>query len=87
MPRHDPLRRDAVGVLLTGMGQDGAEGLRAMRDSGADTIAQDERTSVVFGMPREAITLGGVGDVEALSDISAAILKCAARPAPRRRTR
>ena len=79
--------RDAVGVLLTGMGQDGAKGLRAMKNSGAEAIAQDESSCVVFGMPREAIALGAVDRVAALSDIPAAILKFAARPARRRRTR
>ncbi len=79
--------RNAIGVILTGMGQDGAEGLRAMKDSGAETIAQDESTCVVFGMPGEAIALGAVDTVAALSDIPAAILKYAARPATRQRTR
>ncbi len=49
---------DAVGVLLTGMGADGAQGLLKMRQAGARTIAQDEATCVVFGMPREAIAVG-----------------------------
>jgi two-component system, chemotaxis family, protein-glutamate methylesterase/glutaminase len=48
----------AVGVLLTGMGKDGAEELKAMKDKGAITIAQDEESSVVHGMPGEAIKLG-----------------------------
>ena len=50
---------NAVGIILTGMGDDGARGLREMRDAGARTAAQDEATSVVWGMPREAVRLGG----------------------------
>ncbi len=65
---------DAVGVILTGMGDDGAEGLLAMRKAGAPVIAQDESTSVVFGMPREAIARGAVTDIRKLEDIPAAIL-------------
>lgn len=60
----------AVGVVLTGMGDDGARGLRAMRDADAFTIAQDEETSVVFGMPREAIALGSAQRVLPPSAIS-----------------
>jgi two-component system, chemotaxis family, protein-glutamate methylesterase/glutaminase len=70
----------AVGVLLTGMGADGASGMRAMRDAGAHTIAQDEETSVVFSMPREAIRAGGACDVLPLPAIAAAALAAAARP-------
>lgn len=59
----------AVGVLLTGMGADGAKGLGAMRRSGATTIAQDEKTSVVWGMPKAAIDAGAASEVLALADI------------------
>jgi two-component system chemotaxis response regulator CheB len=51
----------AVGVILTGMGRDGAQGLLTMRESGAETIGQDEATSLVYGMPRAAYECGGVG--------------------------
>jgi len=69
----------AIGVLLTGMGADGARGLLAMRRAGASTIAQSEATSVVFGMPREAISLGAAERVLPLSDIAAATLAAGAR--------
>jgi two-component system, chemotaxis family, protein-glutamate methylesterase/glutaminase len=52
--------RNAVGVIMTGMGADGADGMKLMHDQGAKTIAQDERTSVVYGMPKEAVARGGV---------------------------
>lgn len=64
---------NAVGVLLTGMGKDGAQGLLEMHQSGAWTVAQDEATCVVFGMPREAILLGAADEVMALDKISAAV--------------
>ncbi|WP_421852780.1 protein-glutamate methylesterase/protein-glutamine glutaminase [Novosphingobium sp.] len=60
----------AVGILLTGMGTDGAEGLLALARSGARTIAQDEATSTVFGMPRAAIALGAAGVVAPISTIA-----------------
>jgi two-component system chemotaxis response regulator CheB len=64
----------AVGVLLTGMGSDGAQGMLRMRQAGARTIAQDEATCVVFGMPREAIALGAAEQVLSLHSIPDAIL-------------
>jgi two-component system chemotaxis response regulator CheB len=64
----------ATGVILTGMGDDGAAGLAEMREAGAYTIAQDETTSVVFGMPKEAIARGAAADVLPLAQIPAAIL-------------
>ncbi len=61
--------RQSTGVLLTGMGSDGAEGLVALRHAGGRTIAQSEETCVVFGMPREAIRLGGAERVLGLGEI------------------
>ena len=77
-PSVDPLFRSiarvagarAIGVMLTGMGGDGAEAMLEMRNAGAHTIAQDEATCVVFGMPRQAIALGGVREVMALGDMA-----------------
>jgi len=60
---------DAVGVIMTGMGRDGAEGMKAMKEKGAWNIAQDEATSVIFGMPREAIEADAVHEVAPLSKL------------------
>jgi len=65
----------AVGVLLTGMGADGADGMAALRRAGAETLAQDEATSVIFGMPRAAILRGAVSAVLPLDRIPSAILE------------
>ncbi|TIC81418.1 chemotaxis protein CheB [Crenobacter intestini] len=62
--------RQALGVILTGMGRDGAEGLLEMREAGAYTLAQDEKSCVVFGMPREAILRGAAHEVLPLSEIA-----------------
>lgn len=67
--------RNAVGVILTGMGKDGALGLLAMKEAGAVTMAQDEASSVVFGMPREALHIGAADFEVPLHEISEAILK------------
>lgn len=66
--------RNALGVILTGMGADGAKGLLAMKESGAHTIAQDEQSCVVFGMPKEAIKLGAASAVVPLPEIAPAVL-------------
>ena len=68
---------NAIGVLLTGMGKDGARGLKEMLDAGSLTIAQDEPTSVVWGMPGEAVSLGAVQHVLPLESVTAKILSLA----------
>lgn len=65
----------AVGVLLTGMGKDGAEGLLAIKQAGGITIAQDEASSIVFGMPKQAIELDAAGYIAPLAEIGPMILK------------
>jgi len=67
--------RNAVGVIMTGMGSDGAEGLREMKDNGASTIAQNEASCVVFGMPKVAIELGAVDKIVSLDKIPEQILR------------
>ncbi len=66
--------QNAMGILLTGMGNDGAKGLLEMKETGASTIVQDEKTSVVFGMPREAIKLGAAGEVLGIEQIGPYLL-------------
>ena len=66
--------KNAVAVIMTGMGDDGARGMLEMKEAGAATIAQDEATSVVFGMPNEAIKLGAVDEILPLKAIAKAIL-------------
>lgn len=69
--------RNAIGVVMTGMGDDGARGLREMFDAGARTAAQDEASCVVFGMPKEAIKHGGVQQVVNLADMPAWLMAAA----------
>jgi two-component system chemotaxis response regulator CheB len=71
----DKAEGDAIGILLTGMGSDGAKGLLEMRRKGSITIGQDESTSVVYGMPRVAYEIGAVGKQLPLSKISAEIMR------------
>ncbi|HEY0942018.1 MAG TPA: chemotaxis response regulator protein-glutamate methylesterase [Steroidobacter sp.] len=66
---------NALGIIMTGMGDDGARGLKEMRDTGASTIAQDEASCVVFGMPKEAIRMGGVQRVQSLQDLPRCMLE------------
>jgi two-component system, chemotaxis family, protein-glutamate methylesterase/glutaminase len=65
---------NSMGVIMTGMGDDGARGMREMHDAGAFTVAQDEASSVVFGMPKEAIAHGGVDRISPLENIAREIL-------------
>ncbi|HJV28104.1 MAG TPA: chemotaxis response regulator protein-glutamate methylesterase [Aromatoleum sp.] len=74
---------NAVGAILTGMGKDGAAGLLEMRNRGAHTIAQDEASCVVFGMPREAIALNAAAEVAPLEEIAGRMLSRFARGAQR----
>lgn len=67
--------KNAVGVIMTGMGDDGAKGMREMFDAGAWTIAQDEKTCIVYGMPGEAVKNGGVNEIVPLEKIAEAVLK------------
>jgi two-component system chemotaxis response regulator CheB len=69
--------RNSIGVMLTGMGRDGAEGMKEMREAGAQTIAQDEHTSVVWGMPGAAWQLGAVQSLHALPQIAGRIVELA----------
>jgi len=69
--------KKAIGVLLTGMGRDGAAGLLAMKNTGSKTLVQNEKTCVVFGMPREAIEIGAAGMVLSLQNMAHEILLAA----------
>jgi len=67
----------AAGIILTGMGDDGAQGLLELRRQGGLTYAQDERSCVVYGMPREAVRHGAVGSSLSLPDLAAALMRLA----------
>jgi two-component system chemotaxis response regulator CheB len=67
--------QNAVAVILTGMGDDGARGMLEMKEAGGATIAQDEATSVIFGMPNEAIKRGAVDEILPLGAIAGCILR------------
>ena len=71
--------RDVLAIMLTGMGDDGARGMKQLHDGGARTIAQDEAACGVFGMPKEAIKLGAVNPVLPLGRIADAIMQSDAR--------
>jgi two-component system, chemotaxis family, protein-glutamate methylesterase/glutaminase len=66
---------NALGIIMTGMGDDGARGLKELRDVGGRTLGQDEDSCVVYGMPKEAMKLGAVEQEIGLGQIAAAILK------------
>jgi two-component system chemotaxis response regulator CheB len=66
--------KNALGIIMTGMGDDGARGLKEMHDAGAKTIAQDEESCVVYGMPKEAVKLNAVDRVMPLDEIAGAML-------------
>jgi two-component system chemotaxis response regulator CheB len=63
-----------IGIILTGMGKDGAQGMLTLRQAGAYTIGQDQASCVVYGMPREAALVGGVEEVASLDKVPAALL-------------
>jgi two-component system chemotaxis response regulator CheB len=69
------LGTNAIGIIMTGMGSDGARGLLAMRRAGARTLAQDEASCVVFGMPKEAIALGAAEEVTSLRKLPASVMR------------
>ena len=71
--------RDTLAIIMTGMGDDGARGMKLLHNAGARTIAQNEETCVVFGMPKEAIKLDAVDDILPLDMMARAILQFDAR--------
>jgi two-component system chemotaxis response regulator CheB len=75
---------NAIGVILTGMGDDGALGIKEMHEAGATTLAQDEQTSVVWGMPGEAVKRGGIDHIVPLPSIAGRLLSLCNEPTPRK---
>jgi two-component system, chemotaxis family, protein-glutamate methylesterase/glutaminase len=73
----------ALAALLTGMGKDGAQGMLELREAGAHTLAQDERTSIVFGMPRAAIELGAACEIVSLDDMAPRLMRALEQHVPR----
>jgi two-component system chemotaxis response regulator CheB len=67
--------RNVLGIIMTGMGDDGARGMKEMHDAGARTLAQDEATCVVYGMPKEAVKLGAVDQIIPLTEVAREILR------------
>jgi two-component system chemotaxis response regulator CheB len=76
---------DTIGVILTGMGRDGVRGLRAIQLAGGTTLAQDEASSVIYGMNQEAVNAGVIQKVVALSDLPEQLLHEVGSPNPSRR--
>src|SRR5690606_25481931 len=75
--------KNAVGVILTGMGKDGAAGMLKMREAGAYNFSQDEASCVVFGMPKEAVARGGVHEVLPLNELPTRVMNYLALDASR----
>jgi two-component system chemotaxis response regulator CheB len=76
------VKANAIGVMLTGMGSDGAQAMRAMRDAGSYNLVQDEASCIVFGMPREAIARGAADAVLPLQQMAPALLARLQRARP-----
>ena len=75
-------RGDILGVLLTGMGRDGARGLKTLRDKGHHTVAQDQATSAIYGMPKQAAAIGAAVEILPLGEVAPAMSRWASNPRP-----